>query len=306
MGTVISEVLYGGDETIAKAGMNKLTELEEGILSWSIETSEINKINTQAGSGEDIEISWRLEEYLAKILQVSKDSNGAFDPTIGMITRLWGIDSEDPKVPDDSEIQALLKNAGYENIDLQGNEVKLPSDVSIDLGAVGKGIGTDIMMDFMQENEDIKAGVISVGGSIVTYGNKPEGGAWKVGITDPRDKEGGLLGSLQLEGDHYISTSGDYEKYIEVEGKRYHHIMDPKTGYPANSGLISVTIVCDSGLLSDALSTACFVLGYEESLPLLETYHAQAVFVDNNQNVYITDGLIDCFKLVSDNYIFVE
>ena len=141
----------------------------------------------------------------------------------------------------------------------------------------------------------------------MTYGKKPDGKPWKIGIANPRTEDGeSYLGSLTIDGTCSISTSGDYEKYVIEDGVRYHHILDSKTGYPAESGLISVTIVCEDGWLSDGLSTACFVLGYEDSLPLLETYQAEAVFVTEDKEVIVTDGLKDMFTLTDSSYEQVE
>ena len=182
----------------------------------------------------------------------------------------------------------------------------IPEGFKIDLGAVGKGIGCDISKEILDKN-DVDGAVISVGGSILVYGQKPDKSPWKIAITDPRGEDESLiLGGLTIDKDCYISTSGDYEKYIMKDGVRYHHILDPSTGYPADSGLISVTIVCDNGLLSDGLSTACFILGLEKSQSLLEKYNAEAVFVDKDKNVYMTDGMKDMFELTNDNYKIVN
>ena len=123
-------------------------------------------------------------------------------------------------------------------------------------------------------------------------------------VTDPLHSGESYMGVLALEGENYVSTSGDYEKYFEQDGVRYHHILDPKTGYPAESGLISVTIVTKNGLLSDGLSTACFVLGLEEGMELIEKYQAEAVFIDKNYNVYVSEGLQDKFQITEEQMLF--
>lgn len=140
----------------------------------------------------------------------------------------------------------------------------------------------------------------------MTYGEKPDGSSWKVALTDPRDTEGDYLGAITLDANQFLSTSGDYEKYFIEDGIRYHHILDPKTGYPVQNGLTSVTIVCDQGYLADGLSTACFVLGMDAAKPLLEKYDAEAVFVDEDKNVYVTSGLMDKFELMKDGYTVNE
>ena len=174
---------------------------------------------------------------------------------------------------------------------------------TLDLGAVGKGMGCDLIVDYLKTQPEVSGMILNLGGSsVLTYGQKPDGSAWKIALTDPRDTEGDYLGVITLEDGQFLSTSGDYEKYFMEDGKRYHHILDPETGYPVWNGLTSVTIVCDQGYLADGLSTACFVLGMEKAGPLLEKYGAEAVFVDEDKNVYVTDGMMDQFELMKDGY----
>ena len=138
--------------------------------------------------------------------------------------------------------------------------------------------------------------MISVGGSILTYGNKPEGGTWQIAVTDPLEPSQSA-GVLTLAGGYCVSTSGDYERYVEVDGVRYHHILDPRTGSPARSDVAGVTIVTKDGFLSDALSTACFVLGSEEGQKLLEKYDAEALFIDHAGTITMTEGMQQYFHL---------
>lgn len=177
--------------------------------------------------------------------------------------------------------------------------------MTIDLGALGKGIAADqvrLLLGSKVSNKEIRGAVVSIGGTILTCGNKPGRAPWQVGIRNPRGNISDMLGTLSLRGTHVISTSGDYEQYFEENGRRYHHIFDPKTGYPAESGLMSVTIVCEDGIYSDGLSTACFILGMEDSLELLELYDAEAVFVTTDRRVYVTEGLQGYFTLTDDSY----
>ena len=186
---------------------------------------------------------------------------------------------------------------------MDGNTVTLEDGCTLELGAVGKGIGCDVIAEFLKEQKDVAGMILNLGGSsVMTYGEKPDGTEWKIALTDPRDAEGDYLGTITLKANQFLSTSGDYEKYFIEDGKRYHHILDPKTGYPAWTGLTSVTVVCDSGFLADGLSTACFVLGREKAEKLLEKYNAEAVFVDEDRNVYATDGIKDQFELMKDTY----
>lgn len=305
MGTDCSVRVFGSDGTV-KDIMDMLSDIENKYLSWRIEGSDIANINENASESEPVMPSKWTYSYLENVLDLARKSSGAFDPTLGRLSQLWNLESDNPYIPSKSELTELLLETGWEKINLGDGEVFLKDGVQIDLGAVGKGIGCDEARKMLEE-ADADAAVVSVGGSILTYGKKPDGKPWKIGIANPRNEDGeSYLGSLTIDGTRSISTSGDYEKYVIENDVRYHHILDPKTGYPADSGLISVTIVCDDGWLSDGLSTACFVLGYEDSLPLLETYQAEAVFVTEDKEVIITDGLKDMFTLTDSSYEQVE
>jgi thiamine biosynthesis lipoprotein len=249
-----------------------------------------------------ITVSPVTKKYLDIALGISADSGGAFDPTVGYLTRLWGIDEGNEVIPDDAEIQNLVRNVGYENISLEGDTVTMPAEVSIDFGAIGKGIGSDEIEKLFIEKLTVKGAIVNLGGSsILTFGEKSSGEDWKVAITNPTKVED-FLCSIKLSGTNHISTSGDYEKYFEVDGKRYHHILDPGNGYPVDNGLRSVTVISKSGAISDGLSTACFVLGKVRGEALLRKYSAEAIFVDKEKNVSVTEGLQDQFELLADDY----
>ncbi len=307
MGTVVQHTLYVSDESVGTAAVEELQDemdrLEKECLSWRIEDSQVAKLNSQAGQPEGVNVDGELYGYLEEIWKISKESNGALDVTVGQVTRLWNLDEwtgqlnkrQKFSVPDKAQIEALLKNTGFEKVRIVEGRIQIPKGFSLDLGAVGKGIACDKIGTYLKSQEEINGAVISVGGSVVTYGNKPDGTAWNVAIMHPRE-EGTYLGTLSLQGEWYVATSGDYERYVEKDGQRYHHIMNPETGYPADSGLCSVTILSDSGLLSDALSTACFVLGPEESLQLAKKMDVEALLVTTELEILMTDGMRRYFK----------
>ena len=303
MGTDCSVLVYADEKKAKQTAqdvMDMLSYIEEKHLSWRIEGSDIANVNKNASDGNSYETSEWTWGYLEKILDLSEKSDGAFDPTLGEISTLWNLGTDNPYIPQKKEIVDLLKKTGWEKVILEDGKVALGDEVRIDLGAVGKGIGCDEAKKLL-EDTDIQAAVVSVGGSILTYGKKVDSRPWKVAISNPRkDNSQSYLGILTIEGNAFISTSGDYEKYVIEDGVRYHHILDPQTGYPADSGLISVTIVCDEGWLSDGLSTACFVLGYDKSLSLLEKYGAEAIFVTDEKEVMVTEGLKDIFSLTDE------
>lgn len=309
MGTIVRQNIYltgekdvtnGQEVQIVADIIGLITDLEEELLSHRLETSEIYRLNRQAG--QKTEISPELARILEEAGKVSEASEGAFDITIGKVTELWDIDkwstaeeTTDYRIPEEEELERALADSGYEKILLEGAWITLPTGMKLDLGAVGKGIACDKAAEYLESREDVIGAVLSVGGSILVYGSKPDGSPWKVGVMHPRE-EGQYLGSLQLLGTWYVSTSGDYERYVEVEGVRYHHILDPADGYPADSGVVSVTILSESGLLSDALSTACFVLGVEKGLELAEAFQAQALIVDEQGGLHMTEGMYSYFE----------
>lgn len=326
MGTIVSQTLYvqqgaGERETEKEAQpetasiMQLLTELEQQELSWRIADSEVARINAQACENAEadadsgrpqespitVSISPSMYDLLSRIWQVSEDSGGAMDVTLGRLSRLWNLDepAEQISIPTSEQIQAALADCGYRSVQLSDGTITLPAGMQLDLGAVGKGIACDRIREYLSSQPQITGAVVAVGGSVVTYGQKPDGSPWKVAIMHPRE-EGKYLGILSLTGEHYISTSGDYERYVMADGVRYHHILDPATGYPARSGLCSVTIVCDSGLLADALSTACFVLGPEQGLALAEVYGAEALMVEEDGRLYMTEGMEEMYDAHSD------
>lgn len=299
MGTVLQQTLYvspGTDGGKIFSEMKYLLEdLEKRELSWRETDSLVGIINTSAGK-ESVELTAPLESELDLVLEVGKRSKGALDITLGKVCRLWNLDhwaqigGEDFCVPKQEEIEKFLVHTGAEEIRLKEGKIEIPENMELDLGAVGKGIACDRLQEYLQEQENVTGAVISVGGSVLTYGEKPDGENWKVGIAHPRE-EGNNIAVLHLEGGMCVSTSGDYERYVQKEGVRYHHILDPVTGYPADAGLVSVTIVSESGCLSDALSTACFVLGKEEGLALAESYGVQALLVDSALGIFMTEGM---------------
>ena len=302
MDTVVSETLYTTGDDINSKLTAVLTDVETNLLSWTNEKSQIYKVN--ADSGKDTEISDELSGYLKRLLKIAEDSDGAFDPTIGKLIRLWDIGGENQKIPEEAEIKNVLKDSGYQKISLDGNTIHMEEGCSLDLGAAGKGIGCDLILKELETKKDVTAALMNLGGSsVMTYGSKPDGSSWNVAVTDPRaENEDDYLGVVALNGTEFLSTSGDYEKYFIENGVRYHHIMDPSTGYPAESGVTGVTVVCDSGLEADALSTACFVLGVEKGAELLKTYGADGLFVDEDHHVYLTEGMKERFSLLADSY----
>lgn len=327
MGTVTNVTLYGTDDSLDKIEQNliaKVKEVENEQISWRIKDSQLAKINAALPKKGEAVVKEPLKGWLENALKISHDSmlskdEGAtwqttVDPSIGQLTQLWDFESENPKVPSETSIHQIVKEQGgiFDNSEHviigEDGTIKACSyeKTKFDLGAFGKGIGTDEIKKLLKEEKEITGAMAALGGSIYVYGEKPDKTSWNVGIQDPSGQDGEMLGSIKVKGDTFISTSGDYEKYFvdEKTGKKYFHILDSKTGYPVETDITSCTIVCDSGICSDGLSTACFALGVEKSRELLKKYHAKAVFVDKKKNVYVSDGLD--FTLQKDGYKVVK
>ena len=284
MGTIVTQKVYG---KFAVKDIEKTKAIIDGLddmISWREDGSEIAKLN----SGSTMQVAY-LARVIKQCSEISSLSDGAFDITVGGISQLWSIGEENQRIPADEEITAEMKNVGYGKIRVSGNDVTLPEGVKIDFGAVGKGMACDMLKAYFDAS-DLEGAIISVGGSILAWGDYNKAGdKWQIAIAHPRN-EGEYLGVLSLD-EGFVSTSGDYERYFEEDGKRYHHIIDATKGYPAETELISVTVVCDSGLISDALSTACFILGEEKSMKLLEKYKASAIFVDKDMNISVVGDI---------------
>lgn len=299
MGTVLQQTLYTTDSENAAAQeiTALLRELEEKELSRRLDTSEVRTLNEAAGKAEGSSLSASMEEILAGCLEMWQKSEGAFDVTLGSVVSLWDIDGWASgeregtfELPGEEQLSEALGKCGSAGLNISDGRLYLPAGMQLDLGAVGKGVGLDRILTYLQGRNEITGAVISLGGSILVYGQKPDGQCWNVGIVNPADTASNV-GVLALEGEWFISTSGDYERYAELEGIRYHHIIDPATGYPADSGVAGVTILTKDGFLSDALSTACFILGEERGMTLAESCGAEVLFVGKDGSITMSEGM---------------
>lgn len=281
MGTVVTMKIYDDKKTNLIDSANNLINTLEKTISRRIEGSPVYNLNQNAQCGNDI-----VSDTIKRCSDVSKLSDGLFDLSIGSVSALWDFGGENERLPKDKEIKAALQTVDYSKVSVSGKNVTCQKGQQLDLGAVGKGLACDFVKQYLIET-GVKGAVVSVGGSICAFGTRNKAGdPWRIAIKHPRENEK-LLGVINLK-EGFVSTSGDYEKYFEKDGIRYHHILNAKTGYPSESGLQSVTVVCSNGMISDALSTACFLLGIENSRELLEKYDASAVFVDGSGKITVT------------------
>lgn len=292
MGSFVTQRLYGKNTAeSAQEIIDAVLEVENKYISWRSSASDVAKINQNAGVGTSVRVNPFTYQALEKALDLFQKSGGAYNPLLGALTQAWDFDGNRQTVPQTEIIVDSLPlcNPGDLSLD-KDHQVSLKKKGEIiDMGGIGKGLACDVAADILKTS-DCSGGVVSVGGSILVFGEKPDGSLWEVAVRDPFAENGSYIGKIHLS-EGFISTSGDYEKYFVQDGVTYHHILNPQTGYPAKSALKSVTIVCNSGLISDGLSTACYVLGYEASLPLLEQYDAKGVFIFQDGEIRVTDGL---------------
>ncbi len=292
MGAVISQKITGADGEKAAEEIISAIKERENAISWRIESSETAKLN----KNKKAQLSEKTLAAFSTLLDVCKESGGAVDLTIGKLTEKWNIGSENFLPPSEDEIEDVLKDVSWESIEIGNEAVTIGENQKIDLGFAGKGIACDDAKEILDRSR-ISEAIINVGGSLCLYG-KDE---FSVGIRNPLGDVSDYMAVLTV-GEGFISTSGNYERFSEYDGERYHHILSTETGYPVKNNLLSVTVFCSSGLLSDALSTACYCLGYEESLSLLEKYDADAVFVFDTKEVKATSGLDDKIEIENNEF----
>ncbi len=268
MDTVIELTVVAENEETARQAIGEAARTIQSVEDWGSAddpASEMARINAVAdGFGGDVSADFAKTLRIA--LDVAAISNGAFDPTIRPLVERWDFSGESSFVPTDEELAKLLPLVNYRQVILDENGLTLPAGYRLDLGGVAKGYIVDQALLVMQRN-GATAGLISAGGDVAGFGERPDGGAWVIGIQHPRQPEK-LFGTLPLN-NAAVATSGDYERYFELDGIRYHHLLDPATGYPAR-GLTSVTILAPACAEADAWATAIFVLGLEAGLALLE------------------------------------
>lgn len=296
MDTFVSAKVKGFAAKDAAGGISTLVrELDSKQLSRYTSGSEISRINSEA----ETVLSDEMRDYITELLEVGKMSGGKFDIALGAVSDLWSF-NDSPRVPSTDELTEALSRSGSDKLSLSGNTLTRADVCIIDLGSAGKGIALDKVKSYLSDKK-ISSAVVSVGGSVLLYGK----GSFNVGVRDPWGEAGRSVMTVKL-GACCVSTSGSYERCFEQGGKRYHHILDPDTGLPVENGLVSVTVISDSGLLSDALSTACFVLGAEGGAKLAAKYGCEAIFITEDKKVICTDGIKPNVTVLADGYTVVE
>ncbi|RXI46331.1 FAD:protein FMN transferase [Clostridium tetani] len=303
--TLIQLKVYGkNSEKATNEAMDAISDIDD-IMSPTKPTSDVVKINNNAGK-DFVKINENTLEVIKTSIKYSKLSKGNFDITVGPLVKLWGIGTENARVPSKEEIDTTLKLINYENvlIDEKNKSIKLKSPKeAIDLGGIAKGFAGDKAREIL-ENKGIKSAYLNLGGNIVTIGNKTDGTPWNIGIQDPLSDRGEYFGIVRVSNKSVVS-SGNYERFFIKDNKRYHHILNTKTGYPSESGILSSTIISDKSIDGDALSTITFILGLEKSMEIIENIDGvDAIFVTTDKKVHTTSNIAKDFKLSSKEYIY--
>lgn len=286
--TVIHE---DGDEIIIDAEQ-EIRRLEN-LLSVTVESSDISKLNAAAGK-EALDMQIDTQVLLAKGKELGEKTGGAFDIAISPIVKAWGFTEEEHHVPTQAELDALLPVTDPSDVILDAGKAYLQKEgMAVDLGGIAKGYTSDKVSELLKE-KGVESAIVSLGGNVVGIGRKPDGEKWEVALANPLDAND-YCGLISIE-DKAVVTSGGYQRFFEENGRKYHHIIDPATGYPAESGLLSVTIISESGTEADVLSTALFVMGLEDALEYWQKNGGfEAIFITEAGEVIATEGADACF-----------
>lgn len=312
MDTAVTLNAYGENSKEAvEESFKKLDEINE-MASANISTSDVFKINESSGKGY-VKVHPEILKMIKTSIEYSKLSDGAFDITLGPIINLWGIGTENERLPSDEEIKGKLPLVGYDKISVNKNDSSImlqKEGMAIDLGGVAKGFAADEVLKIYKKYK-IENGLINLGSSsIYAVGKNKEKNDWAVGIKHPRNEDPNeYMGIIKLSNES-LSTSGDYERCFIKDNKRYHHIIDPKTGYPADNGVMSDTIVIDgeledNGMLADILTTTVFTLGPDKGLKLINSMpKISCEITTSDYKVYTSNGFKDRVTKLNKDFNF--
>lgn len=305
LGTAVAlSVYHPNTEDLLTHAFAMVKDLEARI-TVNASGSEVDAINEAAGD-HAVAVSDEVYDLIKQGLAYSEEFDGSFDITVGPLTSLWRIGFPDARKPSQKEIDDALPLVNYKNVVLKDEEKSVyltQKGMLLDLGGIAKGFIADQLWNFFKK-EGVTTAVLDLGGNIVVMGGSParDGVAWNVGLQDPLESRGKTLGTI-LEKEKTIVTSGIYERYLEVDGKTYHHILNPKTGYPYENDIAGVSIIVSSSTRGDALSTSMFSIGVEEGLKYVnQKDDVDAVFMTRDKKVYVSNSIKNAFKLTNDQY----
>ena len=291
MDTIIEQKLYGEQAEEAVAEISARLQDFEDAFSMHLDSSEICKLNEAAG-GEPVALSEQVYDLLKRSKELSQQSLGAFDVTIAPLSTLWNITGENPTVPGENKIKTAMSLVDVEKLILDDENqtaLLLEKGQAVDLGGIAKGAACDIVREVAAEY-DITCGYVSIGGNMVVLEEKSLGRDLRFGVRDPEGDSSQSICAVELYG-KTMATTGGYERCFEENGVRYHHVLDPNTGWPADSDLLSVTVISEDGTLADYLSTTLFVLGKETVLSCLDREDFQLIAVGEDHTIYCSASL---------------
>lgn len=324
LGTVCTVNAFGdGTNELYDELFARLHKIDEDF-SVNRADSQITKINNAAGD-HAVAVSSDVMYVIKTALHYAELTDGAFDPTVGPLVKLWGINTDHARVPSQTEINNALPLVNWRDVVVTpaasrtanaaassytsaeaGTVFLKRTGMSIDLGGIAKGYAADELVKILDAHK-VKRAIIDLGGNIYVHGKKADGSLWKVGIKDPENPEEGKPALALSLSDSTVVTSGVYERFFIQNGKRYHHILDTKTGYPADTGLLSSTIICSSSITADALSTSVFVLGSEKGFELINKMNGvSVVFITANHNLLASQKLQPVLFLINKSYLTAD
>ncbi|MEG0084970.1 MAG: FAD:protein FMN transferase [Niameybacter sp.] len=307
MGTTVSITLFDHQtEETLDAAFNLVKNLENE-LSLNKSSTLLTQLNASSGTSP-YKVNSTLFDIVEKGLYYSQLTNGSFDLSVGPLVKLWSIGLPEARVPSQTEIDATLPLIGYQNITLNKEDSSIylhkPS-MQLDLGGIAKGYTADAIATLLS-SKGVGHALIDLGGNIYTLGAKIDGSLWKVGIQDPFESRSNIVGYVSVANQSVV-TSGIYERYLEADGNKYHHILNPQTGYPFENDIAGISIISDTSIDGDALSTAVFSQGLEEGMAFVQTLPGiDAIFITKDSQVYITEGLKNSFVLTNEAFTLVE
>jgi thiamine biosynthesis lipoprotein len=297
LGTVCSVTLFDQSrDRVYRDIFSRIHEIEN-LMSVNIPASDVSRINAAAGI-EPVQVHDDVYKVIERAVYFARLSGGAFDPSVGPLVSLWGIGTDTPRLPSQKEIDEILPLINWQDVELDPHTRSVflrRTGMALDLGGIAKGYAADEAAAIVK-NSNVKRAIIDLGGNIVICGEKKDKSPWRAGIQNPGYNRGDIMGIVNITAEHSraqtVVTSGVYERFFEENGGRFHHIFSPFQGYPADNGLLSVTVISHNSMDADALSTAVFVLGYEKGMALIEAFPgAEAVFVFEDKTVRTTNGV---------------
>jgi len=307
LGTIINLRAYGNKAQKAiDEAIEKLNDIDDKMSAFK-EHSEISKINSKAGTSSEEIVSKDTYFVVKNAVEYSEILEGTFDPTIRPLVKLWSIGTKEEIIPEKLKIEEIRKLVNYRDVLLNENKNSImlkQKQQALDVGGIAKGFAADEVRDIFYKH-NIKSALIDLGGNIFALGSKEDGTPWRVGIQNPFKPRGEYVGILSVKNKSVV-TSGNYEKYFMKDGQRFHHIIDPKTGYPSQSRIISATIISDNSIDGDGLSTGIYILGIDKATKIIEAIDGiEAIFITEDKKIYKTSGVNKEILIITDEEFLV-